>query len=112
MEKRNRKERFLTMMFRITELLELIAQHKGAVEPPVRKELPVHVTVEWVITYLEIHRSNFYRNVYRKLIRPVLYVGRRPYYLRSDVEMLLCTHEPGAHTFSKLRKTSDDESDR
>lgn len=69
--------------------------------------LPEHFSVQEVADYLGIHTSNFYRNVHEKLLFPALKIGRRTYYLRSDVRDLFTVHETGAHTYSKKKKKVD-----
>ncbi|MBE8721571.1 hypothetical protein [Sphingobacterium pedocola] len=97
-----------------SEKLQQLAAHLGAdvdavITPKLDAEvqeaqLPEHVSVQWAADYLDIHRSNFYRNVDGKLLFRVLQIGIRPYYLKSDVVSLMAKHEKGAHTFSKMAK--------
>lgn len=103
MDKLSTKRKLLLTVERIAELLEKLVDQKSS-DTKAHDEQPEHVTVEWIADFLQIHRSNFYRNVNHKLIKPVLYVGKRPYYLKRDVEKLLRPHETGAHTFSKMKK--------
>lgn len=74
--------------------------------------LPQHLTVSEVIDYFEVSQATFYRNIKGILIKPVNKVGKRPYYLLSDVEELMKhipPHEKGAWTFKKLKnKLKDD----
>lgn len=71
-----------------------------------KKKLPKYPTTQEVLDALEILSSNFYRNVYEKLLFPVKPIGKQPCYRRAAVIKLKLgvTHEPGAHTYSKLRK--------
>lgn len=73
------------------------------------KDLPQHFTTQEVIDYLDIHSSNFYRNVHEILLFPVLEIGARKYYLQSDVKKLFISHETGAHTYSKMRKKGEND---
>lgn len=103
MEKLSTKRKLLLTVQRIADLLEQLVDQKSPEVNPYG-EGPEHVTVDWIADFLQIHKSNFYRNVNHKLIKPVLYIGKRPYYLRQDVHKLLRPHEKGAHTFSKLKR--------
>lgn len=83
----------------LDKLLVLYQQKENRVLEP-----PVHVTTQWVIDYLEVGKSTFYKEVHNKLLYPVEKIGNRPYYLKSEVLAILVRHEKGAWTFSKLAK--------
>lgn len=66
--------------------------------------VPEHVTTQWVIDYFNISKSTFYEHVHEKLLFPIKKIGNRPYYLKSEVLVILVRHEKGAWTFSKMAK--------
>lgn len=74
-----------------------------------KKKLPEYLTRDETMEALDIKKSNFYRNVYKILLFPVHPMGKQPYYRRSEVIELAIkvTHEPGAHTFAKLKKKQE-----
>ncbi|MEN5233614.1 hypothetical protein [Sphingobacterium faecium] len=66
-------------------------------------DVPDYVNIEWICTQLDIRRSTFYKSVNRILLFPVLKVGRRPYFLKSDVIALFNkTRGMGPHVLGKL----------
>lgn len=67
-------------------------------------EMPEHVSIAWIIKYLDVGRSTFYRNIKDRLLFHVRKIGNRPFYLKADVKALMVKHEKGAWTFSKLAK--------
>ncbi|SEM04778.1 Helix-turn-helix domain-containing protein [bacterium A37T11] len=70
--------------------------------PPTKETLPEHVDIVFICNYLGVHRATFYRRVHEKLIQPLFKIGRRSYYLLSDLINLKRPHQKGAHTYSKL----------
>lgn len=69
-----------------------------------KDEMPEHVSISWIIGYLEVGRSTFYRRIKDQLLFHVCKIGNRPFYLKADVTALMVKHEKGAWTFSKLSK--------
>ncbi len=67
-------------------------------------EPPQHVTTQWVIAYLDVAKSTFYKEVFKKLLFPVEKIGNRHYYLKNEVLELMVRHEKGDWTYSKLNK--------
>lgn len=72
--------------------------------PPVDAPLPEHVTINWILDYLNVGRSTFYRRIRNQILFEVCKIGARSYYLKSDVTGLMIRHEKGAWTFSKYLK--------
>lgn len=68
---------------------------------------PEHVGVKWVIGYLNMVRSTFYKEVFEQLLWPVNRIGGRPYFLKSEVVELMVRREKGQWTYSKLRKLKE-----
>lgn len=67
------------------------------------EEIPEHVSIDWICTKLNIIRSTFYKSVNGVLLSPVLKVGRRPYFLKSDVvDLFNKTRGMGPHILGKL----------
>jgi len=102
--KKSKTSKLLHTLTYIAKLLETLFHEKSALSAQKEDNDPEHVTVDWILNFLQIHRSNFYRNVNDKLIKPVLHVGKRPYYLKKEVLQLLKPHETGAHTYAKAKK--------
>lgn len=74
-----------------------------------KKRLPKYLTTQETADELGILPSNFYRNVYKKILFPVFPNGcKHPRYHRSKVinVVINVVHEPGAHTYSKLNNKS------
>lgn len=76
-------------------------------------EIPDYVSIQWICTRLNIMRSTFYKSVHGILLSPVVKVGRRPYFLKSDViDLFNKTRGMGPHILGKLaskaRKNLDD----
>lgn len=71
-----------------------------------KKKLPEYPTRDETMEALRVSKSSFYRNIYKILLFPAYPIGKQPYYRRSEVIELAVkiTHEPGAHTFFKLKK--------
>lgn len=110
------KPRLLDTLTHIRDLLEEISGKDRIIENKEvvrgtdivedKASLPEHLTVNEVADYFDVSIANFYRNINKVLIVPVMKVGNRPYYLRSDVEELMKhipAHEKGGWTFAKLK---------
>lgn len=76
----------------------------GEETAPIEAEIPEHVSTKWVISYLEMVKSTFYKEVFKKLLFPVEKIGNRPYYLKSEVTALMRRREKGDWTYSKMAK--------
>lgn len=67
------------------------------------EDVPEHVCIQWICTKLDIKRSTFYASVNGVLLFPILKVGRRSYFLKSDVVALFHkTQGMGPHILGKL----------
>lgn len=86
----------LNQLLRETTRPAALAAGNAGIEPAIP---PEHVTTDWIIDYLGIHRNTFYNQVYGQLLLPEFYVGKRPYYLKEDVTNMARGHEKGAHTY-------------
>lgn len=65
--------------------------------------VPPYVDIECICKMLDISRSTFYESVNGKLLFPVVKVGRRPYFLKSEVAALFeRTKGMGPHILGKL----------
>ncbi|QQD15434.1 helix-turn-helix transcriptional regulator [Sphingobacterium sp. UDSM-2020] len=68
-----------------------------------QENIPPYVDIEWICSVLDISRSTFYESVNRILLFPVVKVGRRPYFLKSEVAALFeRTKGMGPHILGKL----------
>lgn len=65
---------------------------------------PEHVTVSWILDFLNVARSTFYRSIRNQILFEVCKIGNRPYYLKKEVTDLMIRHEKGCWTFSKYLK--------
>lgn len=65
-------------------------------------EVPEHVDITWIVDYFQISKGTFYNEVDGQLLDPILYIGRRPYYLKSDVLALMQERKKGHLRFKKL----------
>ncbi len=79
------------LLIKVTEIVEVVKDIREflprTIEP--KADPPQHGDANWVIDYLEISESTFYRNVRGKLLTPVLRIGTREYYDREEVYDLL-----------------------
>lgn len=69
-------------------------------EPPE----PEHVTINWILDFLNVGRSTFYRCIRNQILFEVCRIGNRPYYLKKEVTALMIRHDKGCWTFSKYLK--------
>ncbi|MFB2119942.1 helix-turn-helix transcriptional regulator [Parapedobacter sp. 2B3] len=84
-------------------LAERIPRHgQRSPAPQLATEPPEHVDITWVTEYLGISKGTFYNEVNGKLLKPIITVGRRPYYLKSDVMRLMTEREKKHLGFRKL----------
>lgn len=68
-------------------------------------EVPEHVDTKWVMQTLGITSSTFYRSVNKILLFPVITIGSRPYYLKSDVIFLFNrSRGKGPYIFGKFAR--------
>jgi len=71
--------------------------------PQPASEPPEHVDITRVIEYLGISKGTFYNEVNGKLLKPIITVGRRPYFLKSDVvELMTEKKETNISGFKRL----------
>ncbi|ERJ57941.1 hypothetical protein [Sphingobacterium paucimobilis] len=77
----------------------VLSKSKAEISAP-----PEHVSTQWVIAYLDLVKSTFYKQVFKKLLFPVETIGNRQYYLKSEVQALMVRREKGEWTYSKLNK--------
>ena len=84
------------------EFVNLASPHLKEVQPQL-EDVPEHVCIQWICTKLDIKRSTFYRSVNKILLFPVTIVGKRPYFLKSDVVALFNkTKGTGPYIYGKL----------
>ncbi len=82
---------------RIRRILEqhlLVAEGKGQ---PIKD----HVEIEWVIDFLGVSASTFYRHVKGRLLSPVFKAGKRELYSRQEV---INRFDRGRDGFTPFRK--------
>src|SRR5690606_22070704 len=70
--------------------------------PQATEEIPEHVDITWIIDYFGISKGTFYNEVDDKLLKAALYIGRRPYYRKSDVIELMTERKEKHLIFRKL----------
>lgn len=67
--------------------------------------VPEHVDAKWVMQTLGITSSTFYRSVNKILLFPAITIGRRPYFLKSDVIFLFNrSRGKGPYIFGKFAR--------
>jgi len=84
-----------------------INQERERKKKELKKKLPKHLNTQETIDTLETVSSNFYRNLYKIILFPVFpNNSKQPRYRRSHVIKLKFSapHQPGAHTYSKLKR--------
>lgn len=79
------------MLIRMTELLEVVREIREFMIPqtPCRTLEPQLVDNLWVMDFLQIKRTTFYKHVWRKQLWPVKKIGRREYYDKAEVYALM-----------------------
>lgn len=82
----------------------LFSEATPAESPPHLSEPPEHVTINWILDFLNVGRSTFYRCIRNQILFEVCRIGNRPYYLKKEVTALMIRHEKGCWTFSKYLK--------
>ena len=70
--------------------------------PQLTDEVPEHVDITWLTDYFQISKGTFYNEVDGKLLEAILNIGRRPYYLKSDVIELMTERKRKHLGFKKL----------
>jgi len=70
--------------------------------PQPTDEVPEHVDITWLTEYFQISKGTFYNEVDGKLLEAILNIGRRPYYLKSDVIKLMTERKKKHLGFKKL----------
>ena len=84
-------------------LAERIPKHdKTNPVPSPTNEAPEHVDITWLTEYFGISKGTFYNEVDGKLLEAILNIGRRPYYLKSDVIELMTERKKKHLGFRKL----------
>ncbi|MBK1440959.1 hypothetical protein JHJ32_13245 [Parapedobacter sp. ISTM3] len=108
----------LTLLLEETrKIRDLLAEHlpkHGQVNPAPRpaNELPEHVDITWLTDYFGISKGTFYNEVDGKLLEAVLNIGRRPYYLKSDVIELMTERKKKHLGFKKLNTDRKKKADK
>lgn len=99
------------LLARLAELLGLVKEIREFVPQPVqpRTDPPQHVDIGWVIRYLQISDSSFYRHVRLKLLFPLRRIGNREYYDREEVYDLLRRVKDTRRTVGYLHKQQEKE---
>ena len=89
---------FLEELKLIRRILEnhLVISRSGG--EPVKE----HVEIEWVVDFLGISRSTFYRHVKGRLLHPVFTAGKRELYARQEVMDLFRRGRGGFTPYRKL----------
>jgi len=85
----------LQLIRRILENHFVISQSGGE---PVKE----HVEIEWVVDFLGISLSTFYRHVKGRLLHPVFKAGKRELYARQEVIDLFRRGRDGFTPYRKL----------
>lgn len=62
-----------------------------------------HVDLHWIIEKLGIGKTTFYRQVRGRLLKPVLRIGAREYYSRTEVCELLHRHKDTHRHYRHLK---------
>lgn len=75
----------------LTELKGLVRDIREFLprQTPTRTLEPQLADINWVMEYLDIRKSAFYKNVWRKELTPVRKIGRREYYDKEEVYALM-----------------------
>lgn len=87
----NKHELTIEIIEKLTELLDVTKDIREFMprRPPSRKETPKLVDAIWVMDYLDIKRTAFYKNVWHKELTPVKKIGRKEYYDKEEVYELV-----------------------
>jgi len=91
----NQHEFAVKILERLSELLDVTKDIREFMprQLPSRKEEPQLADVNWVMDFLDIKRTAFYKNVWRKELTPVKKIGRREYYDKEEVYALVKRRE-------------------
>lgn len=89
---------FLAELQLIRRILEshLVVSHAGG------DSAKEHVEVEWVVDFLGVSASTFYRHVKGRLLHPVFKAGKREMYSRQEVIDLFRRGRDGFTPYRKL----------
>lgn len=99
--------KLILLLEEIRKIYDLLAKRlpehpKTPPEPQPTNEPPEHVDITWLTEYFEISKGTFYNEVDGKLLEAALNIGRRPYYLKSDVIKLMTERKKKHLGFKKL----------
>lgn len=101
-------ERLLETLIELLQVTREIREFVPRTVKP-RSDPPQHADMGWVMEYLEISESTFYRNVRNQLLFPIRRIGSREYYDRQEVYDLLRRVKETRRTVGYLRKNQEKE---
>lgn len=108
MIKNTTEEQLLTKLIELLDVAKDIREFVPRTIKP-RADPPQHADMCWVMEYLEISESTFYRNVRNKLLHPLRRIGGREYYDRQEVYDLLRRVKETHRTVRYLNKQQEKE---